>query len=72
MGYSPWGHNESYTTEQLTQVHTHTHTHTHTESQCCFVFVAVIFLAVLCSLNDSFLVENHTQAPNRKVWSPNL
>ena len=47
------------------------HTYTHTQSQCCFV-VVVIVLAVLCSLNDSFLVENHTQAPDRKVWSPNL
>ena len=26
MGYSPWGHKESDTTE----THTHTHTHTHT------------------------------------------
>ena len=26
-GYSPWGHKESDTTEQL---NTHTHTHTHT------------------------------------------
>ena len=67
MGYSPWGRKESYTTEQLT----HTHTHTHTQSQCCFV-VVIIVLAVLCSLNDSFLVENHTQAPDWKVWSPNL
>ena len=26
MGYSPWGHNESDTTEH-TRVHTHTHTY---------------------------------------------
>ena len=34
MGYSPWGHKESDTTEQLSLsekcTHTHTHTHTHT------------------------------------------
>ena len=65
MGYGPWGRKESYTTEQFT------HMHTHRQSQCRFV-VVVIVLAVLCSLNDSFLVENHTQAPDRKVWSPNL
>ena len=32
-GYSPWGHNESDTTEQLSAyacIHTHAHTHTHT------------------------------------------
>ena len=31
-GYSPWGHKESDTTEQLSAyacTHTHTHTHTH-------------------------------------------
>ena len=27
MGYSPWGHKESDTTERLTHTHTHTHTH---------------------------------------------
>ena len=27
-GYSPWGHKESDTAEQLS-THTHTHTHTH-------------------------------------------
>ena len=26
VGYSPWGHKESDTTEQLTHTHTHTHT----------------------------------------------
>ena len=26
-GYSPWGRNESDTTERLTHTHTHTHTH---------------------------------------------
>ena len=25
MSYSPWGHKESDTTEQLTHTHTHTH-----------------------------------------------
>ena len=25
--YSPWGHQESDMTEQLTNTHTHTHTH---------------------------------------------
>ena len=31
MGYSPWGHKELDTTEQLSaHSHTHTHTHTHT------------------------------------------
>ena len=30
-GYSPWGHKESGTTEQLS-AHTHTHTHTHREA----------------------------------------
>ena len=30
LGYSPWGHKESDTTERLsTLTHTHTHTHTH-------------------------------------------
>ena len=30
VGYSPWGHKESDTTEQLSMhVHTHTHTHIH-------------------------------------------
>ena len=28
VGYSPWGHKESDTTER-TRAHTHTHTHTH-------------------------------------------
>ena len=35
MGYSPWGHKESHTTEQThahSSVLTHTHTHTHTQS----------------------------------------
>ena len=27
VSYSPWGHKESDTTEQLTHTHTHTHTH---------------------------------------------
>ena len=30
-GYSPWGHKELDTAEQLTCTHTHTHTHTHKE-----------------------------------------
>ena len=30
VGYSPWGHKGSDTTEQLTHTHKHTHTHTHT------------------------------------------
>ena len=29
MGYSPWGHKESDTTEATLHTHTHTHTHTH-------------------------------------------
>ena len=33
MGYSPWGHKESDTTELVTQRHTHTQTHTHRASQ---------------------------------------
>ena len=32
MGYSPWGHKESDTTEY--RPHTHTHTHTHTQLFC--------------------------------------
>ena len=31
VGYSPWGHKESDTTEQLT--HTHTYTHTYRKSK---------------------------------------
>ena len=32
-GYSPWGHKESGTTEQLSaRVRARTHTHTHTEA----------------------------------------
>ena len=31
VGYSPWGHKESDTTERLT--HTHIHTHTHRQSK---------------------------------------
>ena len=64
-------HGDAKSRTRLSNSHTHTHTHTHPQSQCCFV-VVIIVLAVLCSLNDSFLVENHTQAPDRKVWSPNL
>ena len=30
-GYSPWGHIESDTTEQLKHTQTHADTHTHTE-----------------------------------------
>ena len=29
MGYSPWGHKDSDTTEATEHTHTHTHTHTH-------------------------------------------
>ena len=29
VGYSPWAHEESNTTELLTHTHSHTHTHTH-------------------------------------------
>ena len=54
------GDTESDTTERLTD----------TQSQC-FV-VVVIVSAVLYSLQDSSLVEDHTLAPDRKVWSPNL
>ena len=32
MGYSPWGHREPDTTDQLTRTHTHTYTHTHTHT----------------------------------------
>ena len=32
-GYSPWGHKETDTTEQLS-VYTHTHTHTHSNIPC--------------------------------------
>ena len=31
-GYSPWGHKELDTTEQLIHTHIHTHTHTHTHA----------------------------------------
>ena len=31
--YSPWGHKESDTTEQLARTRAHTHTHTHSHSQ---------------------------------------
>ena len=34
--YSPWGHKDSDTTEQLT--HTHTHTHTHNPYQVLKIF----------------------------------
>ena len=43
MGYSPWGHKESDTTEHAhthacacTYTHTQTHTHTHTHNLCKF------------------------------------
>ena len=29
VGYSPWGHKESDTTERIACTRTHTHTHTH-------------------------------------------
>ena len=32
-GYSPWGHKELDTTEQLMHAHTHTHTHTHARTK---------------------------------------
>ena len=32
VGYSPWGHKESDTTEHV-RAYTHTHTHTHTHTQ---------------------------------------
>ena len=36
MGYNPWGHKESDTTEQLTHTHTCVHTHTHTHTMPCW------------------------------------
>ena len=44
MGYSPWGHKESDTTE-----HTHTHTHTHTLPSSKFI------LSLFTLLNLNFL-----------------
>ena len=63
VSFSPWGCKVGHNWV--------TNTYTHTYWQCCFV-VVVIVLAVLCSLNDSSLVEDHTQAPDRKLWSPAL
>ena len=40
-GYSPWGHEESDTTE-CACTHTHTHTHTHTYSQFSVGFTLVV------------------------------
>ena len=37
MGYSPWGHIESDTSECM---HTHTHTHTHTNTHICLLLTA--------------------------------
>ena len=36
VGYSPWGHKESDTTEWLTHTHTHAHTHTRPCTSCMF------------------------------------
>ena len=40
VGYSPWGHKESDTTERLTHTHTHPPTHTHTVSGHEFLLIS--------------------------------
>ena len=43
VGYRPWGHKESDTTERLTHTHTHTHT-TFIECLLCVRFLANIII----------------------------
>ena len=44
VSYSPWGHKESDTTEQLTHTCAHTHTHTHTYTHTLNFFAGCVVL----------------------------
>ena len=46
MGYSPCGHIESDTTEQLTHTHTHTHTLLQTEKKATWLTSCEIYYHV--------------------------
>ena len=59
MGYSPWGHKESDTTERLS---THTHTHTHTDPVFPGQFQKLQFLHLFAAG-----IQSHRPLPTNQI-----
>ena len=71
VGYNPWGHKESDTTEELSaraRAHTHTHTHTEQPDHHCIIY-ALLLLLFSCWV-VSYSLQPHELKHFRLLYSP--